>query len=129
MKFKTQFNSSEFPRQWEKGGGVSMTVPDQALTIPQIMERNRRGLSIPQAKETHYTHSDDGEGLVPGADMPDIRNLDLAEIQEMKAQAALQVQQLQLKLQEENEAAQAAAAATAAAAAASSEPTTAPVTT
>lgn len=101
MKFKTQFNANEFPKQNEPGGGVSLTVPDQALTVPQIMERNRRGLSVPQAKAMDYTHDDKGEALVPGADLPDISRLDLAEIQQLKAQAADQVQQLQLQLQAE----------------------------
>lgn len=101
MKFKTQFNANEFPKQNEPGGGVSLTVPDQALTVPQIMERNRRGLSVPQAKAMEYTHDDQGEALAPGADLPDLSRLDLAEIQQLKAQAADQVQQLQLQLQAE----------------------------
>lgn len=102
MTFKTQFNANEFPKQWEKGGGISKTIPDQSLTVPQIMERNRRGLSIPQAKNLEYTHDDQGEALVPGADLPDLAKLDLAEIQQLKAQASDQVQQLQLQLQQEN---------------------------
>lgn len=99
MKFKTQYNANEFPKQYEAGGGISRTIPDQGLTVPQIMERNRRGLSIPQAKALEYTHDENGEALTPEGNMPDLSKLDLAEIQELKAQAADQVQQLQLQLQ------------------------------
>ena len=91
-----------------------MTIPDQALTVPQIMERNRRGLSIPQAKEAIYTHADNGEELVPGSEL-NLANMDLAEIEALKHEAAQNIVQLQLKLQDEKAAEKAAAAAAAAA--------------
>lgn len=76
MKFKNHYNAAEFPSGNEPGGGVSMTIPDQALSIKDIMRRYGSGLSFNSVKVGEYT----GEEL----DLPDFKKMDLSEIYEFK---------------------------------------------
>lgn len=63
------------PRTLEKNSGVSQTVPDQSLSIKQIMERHSRGIPI-DVKTPQY-HSEDELETIDGR-----RINDLAEAQE-----------------------------------------------
>lgn len=98
-KFKTQYNKNEFKNGYEKGGGLSKTIPDQALTVPQIMERNKRGLTIPMAKQVFHELDENDQGQIT----PDLAKMDFAEIQELKAQNIAQIEQLRLDMQEYQE--------------------------
>lgn len=74
-RIKTTMNSHEFQSQYEKNYSPSLTIPDQTLSIRQILERHSRGLPIEGWREPIW----DGEDN----DLPDIRTLDLAERQEL----------------------------------------------
>lgn len=76
MKFKNHYNASEFPNGKEPGGGKSMTIPDQALSIKDIMRRYASGLSFNGEKVGEYT----GEEV----DLPDFKTMDLSEIHDFK---------------------------------------------
>lgn len=75
MRIKNCMNANTFDKKYEKNFGVSLTIPDQTLSIRQILERHSRGLPI----EGWRTPIWDGEDN----DLPDIRTLDLAERQEL----------------------------------------------
>lgn len=83
MKFKTMFDWKDNERFKEKFTAPSETVPDQAMTIPQLMERYRSGMSIPvnqnmefedipeNADLSHYQFAIDDE-------INDLTNIDAA---------------------------------------------------
>lgn len=71
----------------------SMTIPDQALTVAQLVERNKRGLPLGGARQPQFQENPEKDF------MPDIQKLDLAEIQELKDQAAATIAQSREKLE------------------------------
>lgn len=84
MTFKNYFNST--PDKGEVNKEPSQTVPDQSLSIRTIMERYARGLPIDNTKTPIY-HGDD--------EIPDLRRLDLSEVQELKEANQRQINNLQ----------------------------------
>lgn len=76
MIVKNSLNYSYFPPYYEVNEGVSLTVPDQTLTVSQILERYTRGLPL-GGKVPIYDEEDT---------LPDVRTLDLAERQELREQ-------------------------------------------
>lgn len=78
MKFKTPWNEVPSRNRGESNYGPSMTIPDQTMSVAEIMQRYARGLPIEGAKVPLYDEDND---------MPDINRLDLAERQEMIQQA------------------------------------------
>lgn len=70
LKIKTPYNYMEFDRDDEVNDEPSLTIPDQTLSIPEILERYARGLPIGGANEGYYDEDDD---------LPDPRTLDLEE--------------------------------------------------
>lgn len=69
-------NASTFPKKYEASKMPSETVPDQTMSIREILTRYARGL--PLAGERVPVYSDDPEN-----DLPDLQHLDLAERQEI----------------------------------------------
>lgn len=72
MKFKTQYNAT--PDKGEKNTLPSETVPDQSMTVREIMERYARGLPLGGEKFPVYH----GENTPP-----DLKRMDLTDIEEM----------------------------------------------
>ena len=74
--FKTQFNAHLFHDDHEELPSIqpSMTVPDQSMTIREIMDRHRRGLPT----DTRTPIFDDEN------DLPDIRKMDLSELHDLR---------------------------------------------
>ena len=56
--------------------GVSQTVPDQTMSLRQILDRYARGLPI-EGQKSQIWQGEETNGI-------DIKSLDLAEIQEMR---------------------------------------------
>lgn len=81
MKFKTQYNSEEFEKNYEKSDMPSLTVPDQTMSITEILRRYASGLPLDKGKVPIW----EGE-----EELPDIKRMDLVEIQEL-TQAAQEV--------------------------------------
>ena len=76
MKVKNMFSSILFDKNYETNDEPSLTVPDQTMTIREILTRFSRGLPIDQ-KIPIYNESDSDEYF------PDPRYMDLAERQEL----------------------------------------------
>jgi len=81
MKFKTQYNYHEFTIKGESSNKPSMTIPDQSMTVSELVEGNKRGLPLGGAKVPIWDENPETEYL------PDLNRLDLAEIQDMKDNA------------------------------------------
>lgn len=69
MEFKHHYNA--IPTEGEKNFGPSKTVPDQSLSVGEIMRRHARGLPITGERVPIYEGEDN--------DLPDLSRLDLAE--------------------------------------------------
>lgn len=87
-RFKTPYNANEFPQKPKKFRGVSLTRPDESMTMKEILLRHSRGLPIKGAKVPLYEADENGEG------MPDMRNLDLAEKQELMDSAREEMERI-----------------------------------
>lgn len=70
-RFKTPWNASKFPHKGEVNTQPSKTVPDQTMSIKEIMERYARGLPIEAGKVPIY-HGEEDE-------IPDLKRMDLSE--------------------------------------------------
>lgn len=68
-----------------------MTVPDQAMTVSQLLQRHRQGLTFPNVKVPVYNYDKEtGEAL----DLPDLERLDLAELQQLRDAAQADAQKI-----------------------------------
>jgi hypothetical protein len=81
---KDMLNADEFPYKGEYNTQPSLTIPDQTMELSQLIDRFTRGLPITTFKPVY-----DETG-----DMPDPRRLDIAEYNEMRKNAALELQRL-----------------------------------
>lgn len=73
MKFKTLYNYEQ--PELTKQDQPTKTVPNQAFTIRQIINRNAKGLPVTGIKVPIYNE----DGL-----LPDLRNLDISEIYDLQ---------------------------------------------
>lgn len=90
---KNSLNAREFPKNYEVSGGVSMTIPEQTMSIREIMKRFAAGLPIDGEKVPIY----EGEE----SDLPDLKYMDLAERQEFVENAQIELADLQAKINED----------------------------
>lgn len=90
-----QFTPESHSGQWteKKSQKPSMTIPDQSMTVAELVERNKRGLPLGGGRVPMYSTDPENDYL------PDIAKLDLAEIQEMKEQVASQISEAKDNLQ------------------------------
>lgn len=75
--YKTSHNARLFPKFVEKFTGVSQTVPDQSMTVSQLVKRFASGLPLSGVKVPLYEGED---ALFAGIDFS---KLDLAEKEQM----------------------------------------------
>jgi len=92
MNFKNHYNTKRTGR--EKGGGLSMTVPDQTMTVREIINRSEKGLPVSGIRVPLYNETEDGI-------LPDLRNLDLSEVVELKKRMAEAEKQIRKQLQKQ----------------------------
>ncbi|MFY7787217.1 MAG: hypothetical protein ACOVQA_05025 [Thermoflexibacteraceae bacterium] len=78
----------------------SQTVPDQSMSVSEIMRRYAQGL--PMAGYKVPTYSDD-ENQDLNDVFPNIKKLDLAELQELKLNTAIQIKELTKKAKQEEQ--------------------------
>ncbi len=62
-------------RTTEKNSGISQTIPDQTMSITEIMQRHSRGLAIDQKVPLY--HSEEEQAQETGRD---IRTMDISEV-------------------------------------------------
>lgn len=91
-RFKTQYNQDEFPIRGEVNRGVSMTIPDQTMSIKEIMRRYAQGLPVAGEKVPVYDEEND---------LPDPRKMDLVEIQEAAEDARAEYKDIAVKYKQE----------------------------
>lgn len=82
-RYKSAGNAHLFPKTYRKIKGPSLTVPDQVLSMRQIMERHTRGLPITGGMNPEYP--DDQENLDFDDYMPPIETMDISEIHDIAA--------------------------------------------
>lgn len=75
LKIKTPYNAKEFPVKGESSKLPSMTVPDQSMSVQEILRRYASGLSPLGERVPVY----DGD-----EEVPDLKKMDLAEIEQLK---------------------------------------------
>lgn len=93
-KIKTHLTHRLYPKNYEKTVGPSLTVPDQAMSLKQIMDRFAKGIPMNQLtnREPIYTNNDESQGIP-------IERLDLAERQQLMEENAQYIENLQNQLQ------------------------------
>lgn len=69
-RIKTPLNAHLYPKTGEQNNMPSETVPNQSMTVLQMIQRHRQGLPIDESKGALYQ----GDEL-----MPDISNMDLID--------------------------------------------------
>lgn len=87
---------TNYKKQWdrtyrpdaEKNGRASQTIPDQSMSVREMMERHVRGLPVQGIKVPMYDEYDD---------LPDPRRLDLVERQELSEQYQDKLDQIKKK--------------------------------
>jgi hypothetical protein len=90
MKIKNILNYHTFDKKYEKNGQPSMTVPDQTMSIRELLRRYASGLPLGGSKEPIY-EGEDGDGVDP-------RYLDLAERQELEISARQELAEIEERL-------------------------------
>lgn len=101
-RVRNSLNYDPAIQRYERNTQPSKTIPDQSLTVREILDRYARGLPLEGVKVPIY---DEEQNL------PDIRTLDLAERQELKEQYQEQLERYkqqqkdfqEAKLKEEQE--------------------------
>lgn len=88
MKFKTQWNAKEFPKDRETNDLPSLTLPDQTMSMRTILDRYARGLPIGGHKTPIYNGDED---------LPELDHMDLAERQELLERNKERIQELREK--------------------------------
>jgi len=73
---RTHYTSRYFPKNYEVNNQPSMTIPDEAMTVMEIMQRYASGLPLHGGKIGYYEGED-------GMSSDDLKKLDLAERQQI----------------------------------------------
>lgn len=89
MKIRNIFNANEFNDN-EVNFEPSLTVPDQAMSVREILTRFANGLPLGGSNEPIW-EGEDGDGIDP-------RRLDLAERQELEIAARQELAEIEERL-------------------------------
>lgn len=92
MNYKNSSNAASFPKNYEKNLQPSMTIPDQSMSVKEIMNRFARGLGYEGAKVPIY----DGEDQY----FPDPKTMDLADRASLAQQYREEINELTKPKQE-----------------------------
>lgn len=93
-RVQTSLNAKETHREDEYNDGTVVTVPDQSMTVQEILERHVRGLPLAVNNFPIYQDEDDDTIL------DDFRSLDLTDQQAIMEEIA-RIPELQKRLQDE----------------------------
>lgn len=85
------YNSMEFKKNYEENNLPSLTIPDQALSAKDMLDRFAKGLPISGGKIPLYEEDIDNP-------MPDLTNMDISEIHEMKEEVRKYIKDEQAKI-------------------------------
>lgn len=70
-RFKTPYNGLTQGSPGEKNSGLSLTIPDQTMSVQTLLERHSRGLNIGGSRSPIYDGEDDF--------FPDLSKMDLVD--------------------------------------------------
>ena len=90
------FSSDLFEKQYEQNNQPSLTIPDQTLTIKEILQRYASGQSL-EGKTPYYDETESEEY------MPDPRYMDLAEREELSQNFREEIQHIKTKAEKRKE--------------------------
>ena len=90
MKIKNLLNYDTFEKKYEVNGKPSLTVPDQTMSVRELLRRYASGLPFGGQREPIY-EGEDGDGIDP-------RRLDLAERQELEISARQELAEIEERL-------------------------------
>lgn len=96
MKVKNIFSSDMFEKQYEQNDEPSLTIPDQTLTIKEILQRFASGQTL-EGKIPIYDESESEEYI------PDPRYMDLAEREELSENFREELQHIKTKAEKRKE--------------------------
>jgi len=88
MKVFNSLNAHEREDSSKKFTQPSMTVPDQSMTVREIMDRYARGLDVGGQQNELWEDEDGSDGINP-------KTLDLVDLQIMKMQNEEKIQRYQ----------------------------------
>lgn len=80
-RIRNSLNYTAADQQREFNSLPSLTVPDQSLSVQQLMARNAQGLSTFSGQVPMYALNDDEFD-----ELPDVKRLDLTELEELREQ-------------------------------------------
>jgi len=92
MIFKNHFNKEKFPTVKEMNNLPSMTVPDQSMSMREILSRYASGLPLGAGRVPIYED--------PESDLPDLANMDLADRELYLANAKAELDEVNARLKE-----------------------------
>jgi len=95
MIFQTQYNRDKFPRKGEINNLPSLTIPDHAMSITEIIRRYASGLPLAGQRIPMYEGEDD---ILNGID---IRTLDLSERMDLIEKVSKELFELKTKTNEQ----------------------------
>lgn len=78
-RIKNSANANDFPKENRDCGGKSATVPDQTMSLREIVRRYTRGVPLPVVAGGYFDE-EESEGI-------DLRTLDISEVDEMVKKA------------------------------------------
>lgn len=93
MKFKTQFNAE--PSKGEVNTQPSQTIPDQSLSVKEIMRRYASGLPLEGQRVPLYEGEEEAT--------PDFANMDLAEREQWQRDLRAELDETNQKIQSDRE--------------------------
>jgi len=93
MKVKNMFSADLFEKNYEENDEPSLTVPDQTMSIKEILNRFASGLPVGGHKEALYDESESEEYF------PDPRYMDLADRQELAEKYNQEFQEIKERTQ------------------------------
>lgn len=90
MKIKTNFTKGN-NKFAEKNSGVSITIPDQAMSVQKILYNYAHGLPVTGAKVPIYDLDENGDGIP----LPDLSRMDISEIHNLAESNMKRIKELQ----------------------------------
>lgn len=90
-KFRTPYNGLGYATSYEKNDGVSLTVPDQSMTVRQLVQRYASGLPLTGTHRVGLYHGDD-------TPFPNFEQMDFAEQREVINAAKEEMEAIKVEL-------------------------------
>lgn len=74
MKYQSRQNYKPNPSGWEKGGGISQTVPDDSYSVQELLDRHENGIALNIKRLANFDNVGDEE----------FDSIDMEEFQKME---------------------------------------------